>query len=143
VTSSAGRRSGRRPPPFLLDTHIWFWYLTGSGRLPDRLRRALDEALGELWLSPISVWELGMLEERGRVSLDGGLVAWVEAAGRSFPVRDAPLNREVAVATRGIELPHRDPADRFLAATALVYGLTLVTVDERLSSARWLPTRST
>jgi PIN domain nuclease of toxin-antitoxin system len=39
-------------------------------------------------------------------------------------------------------LPHRDPADHFLAATTLVYDLTLITVDGRLTQATWLPTRS-
>jgi PIN domain nuclease of toxin-antitoxin system len=45
---------------------------------------------------------------------------------------DAPLTREVAVRSRAVELDHGDPADRFLAATADVYDLTLVTSDERL-----------
>ena len=133
--------SGGRPP-FLLDTHVWFWYLIASARLPRGLSKALDGALGDLWLSPVSVWELGMLEERGRISLARGLRTWVEEAGERFPLQDAALNREVAMTSREIRLSHRDPADRFLAATALVYGLTLVTVDRRLTSARWLPTRS-
>lgn len=138
----SGRGRRRAPPPFLLDSHVWFWYLTGSPRLPDGLRSAMDAALSELWLSPISVWELGMLEQRGRVRLSGGFRAWVEEAIRRFPLEEAPLNREVALVSREVELPHRDPADHFLAATALVYGLTLLTVDERLTGARWLPTRS-
>lgn len=49
-----------------------------------------------------------------------------------FPVRDALLTRQIAVASRSIDLPHQDPADRFLAGTAAVLGLTLVTADRRL-----------
>jgi PIN domain nuclease of toxin-antitoxin system len=135
-------RSRRGPPPFLLDTHVWFWYLTGSERLPKALVRAIDGASGEIWLSPISVWELGLLAERGRLRLTGGPRNWTEEAARRFPVRDAPLNREVASVSVELTLPHRDPADRFLAATALVYELTLVTIDDRLTKATWLPTRS-
>lgn len=41
-----------------------------------------------------------------------------------------------------IDLGHRDPADHFIAATAIVYELTLLTVDQRLTKARWLTTRS-
>jgi PIN domain nuclease of toxin-antitoxin system len=48
----------------------------------------------------------------------------------------------VAVTSREIELPHQDPADHFLAATALVYDLELLTVDTHLADAEWLPTRS-
>jgi PIN domain nuclease of toxin-antitoxin system len=51
---------------------------------------------------------------------------------RRVAFKEAPLTHEVALRTRAIDLPHRDPADRFLAATASVYGLTLVTGDERL-----------
>jgi PIN domain nuclease of toxin-antitoxin system len=135
-------RTRKHPPPFLLDTHIWFWYLTGSERLPKTLGAAIDAASDELWLSPVSVWELGMLADRGRVRLAGGARSWIEDAKRRFPLRDAPLNQEVAVVSLETTFPHRDPADRFLAATALVYGLTLVTIDDRLTKAPWLPTRS-
>ena len=54
---------------YLLDTHIWFWYLTGSQRLPRRLRRLIDEHRDACFLSPISVWELGMLAARGRIRI--------------------------------------------------------------------------
>jgi len=138
-----GTRRQAPAGPYLLDTHIWFWHLSGTPRVPDGLRAALDGSEAELWLSPISVWELGMLAERGRVRLKTNVRAWVEEAHRRFPLRDAALTREVAVVSHELSLPHRDPADRFLAATAIVHGLTLMTVDERLRRARWLATRST
>lgn len=138
----SARQRRRAGPPFLLDTHVWLWYLIGSPRLPQGLREAIDAALGELWLSPISVWELCVLDERGRVRLVPDPRSWVEEAFRLLPLEEATLNREVALASRETELAHRDPADRFLAATALVFGLTLLTVDERLTRARGIPTRS-
>jgi PIN domain nuclease of toxin-antitoxin system len=127
---------------FLLDTHIWFWYLIGSERLPAGLRHALDHAWGACWLSPISVWELGMLAARGRIRLHTSLRQWLAQAHTQFPLKEAPPNQEVALSSHEITLPHRDPADYFLAATTLVYGLTLMTVDDRLMQATWLPTRS-
>ncbi len=74
------------------------------------------------------------------MAIDGAYRDWVEAAQRALPLREATLNREVAETSLEVTLPHPDPADRFLAATALVYDLTLCTVDRRLSAARWLPT---
>lgn len=127
---------------FLLDTHIWFWYLVGSDRLPAGLRQELDRSMEACWLSPISVWELGMLAARGRVHLHTNLRQWVARAYAQFPLKEAPLNHEVALTSHEIALPHRDPADHFLAATTLVYDLTLMTVDGRLMQAAWLPTRS-
>jgi len=55
------------------------------------------------------------------------------------PVREAPLTHEIALATRSVGLPHRDPADRLLVATALIHGLTLVTADRNLSRTKQIP----
>ena len=118
----------------LLDTHIWLWSHTEPERLTKRVTRALTDESNQLWLSPISIWEFLLLAERGRVHLQGGMAppAWVEMALARAPMHDAPLNREVAVRSRSVHVDHEDPADRFLAATADVYELALVTADERL-----------
>ncbi len=124
----------------LLDTHIWFWYLNGSDRLPDGIRRLIGSTVAECWISPVSVWELGLLAARGRIQLDRAYRKWLELAHRRLPLQEANLTREVALQSTELDLPHKDPADRFLAATAMVYGLRLVTVDQRLAEAKWLPT---
>ena len=118
----------------LLDTHIWLWSHIEPERLTRRVAAALAEDRNQLWLSPISIWEFLVLAERGRVQVREGTspADWVEAALSRAPMRDAPLSREVAVRSRSIRLDHEDPADRFLAATADVYELTLVTADDRL-----------
>ena len=124
----------------LLDTHVWFWHLIGSERLPDRLREALDNRPGDCWLSPISIWEIGMLAQKGRIQLGSELRTWISEAFKVFPLHIADLNLEVALSSLEVKLPHRDPADRFLAATAKVFDLTLVTVDRRLIAAPSLST---
>ena len=116
----------------LLDTHIWLWMLLEPERLAPEVADHLRDAGNELWLSPISVWEAILLAEKGRVALDLGPVEGIRDALKAVPVREAALNREVALASRMIHLPHQDPADRFIAATAKVYELTLVTQDPRL-----------
>ncbi|MBI4420643.1 MAG: type II toxin-antitoxin system VapC family toxin, partial [Gemmatimonadetes bacterium] len=96
----------------------------------------LEADTNELWLSPISTWELLVLIDKGRVLVEGSPDRWVADALRAVPAREAPLTHEVARWSRRIELPHADPADRFLAASARVYDLTLVTADERLLGTR-------
>ena len=124
----------------LLDTHVWFWYLVGSRRLPVRIRRAIERSAGNCWLSPISVWELGMLVDRDRIRLHSSYRAWVTEAFERLPLREAPLSFDVALRSREIVLPTKDPADHFLAATALTHDLRLATVDRHLLAATWLPT---
>jgi PIN domain nuclease of toxin-antitoxin system len=124
----------------LLDTHIWLWSLLAPDRLTRRVTLALRAQSNELWLSPISIWETLVLVERGRLELDSDPVLWVREQLARVSFKEAPLNSDVAIESRAIDLPHRDPADRFLAATARVYELTLVTADERLLGAKGFST---
>lgn len=118
----------------LLDTHIWVWSHSAPERLGKRAAAALAEESNELWLSPISIWEFLLLAGRGRVHVKGGTTPedWASEALARAPMRDCPLSREVAIRSRSVGVDHEDPADRFLAATADVYDLTLVTADQRL-----------
>jgi len=124
----------------LLDTHIWLWSLLEPLRLSRRVTKALEDQGNELWLSPISIWELVVLTEKGRVKLDASVDEWVRESAKGMSLKEAPLTHEVALETRHIVLPHRDPADRFLAATARVFGLTLVTADQHLLALKGVST---
>lgn len=114
----------------LLDTHIWLWSLGEPARLGGRVRQELQDEGNELWLSPVSVWEAFLLNAKGRIRIRGELAGWL--AGATAHLREAPLTHEIVLAAQQLPLAHPDPADRFLAASARVLGLTLVTADERL-----------
>jgi PIN domain nuclease of toxin-antitoxin system len=116
----------------LLDTHIWIWSHLSPDRLSRRVRRALESPSNELWLSPISTWELLMLCASGRLAVDESPAAWVRRALAAAPTHEAPVSHDIALAVADVVLPHRDPADRLLVATASTLGLTLVTADRRL-----------
>jgi PIN domain nuclease of toxin-antitoxin system len=119
----------------LLDTHIWAWSLLEPERLGAGAAAALADPANELWLSPISTWELMMLIERGRIQVDLPPADWVKEAVGRIPLREASLTHAVALRSRALSLPHADPADRFIGATASVYELTLVTADRRLADS--------
>lgn len=123
----------------LLDTHIWVWGLAAPERLSKRIAGALEDAENELWLSPVSVWEVLILVEKRRLVLPKDPVRWIRDSWRDFSLREAPLTVDVAIESRRIALDHQDPVDRFLAATARVHGLTLVTADERLVASGAFP----
>ena len=116
----------------LLDTHIWLWALTEPARLSRRVREEMRNPENELWLSPVSTWEALLLNARGRIRLPANLADWLAQA--TAPLREAPFTHEIVLLAQELPLPHRDPADRFLAATAQIAGLTLVTADDRLLS---------
>ena len=114
----------------LLDTHIWLWSLQDPTRLGKRVLHELKSPENEVWLSPISTWEALTLNAKKRIQLPADLAQWVAQA--TAPLREAPLTHEIALAARLLALPHNDPADRFLAATAQLLRLTLVTADANL-----------
>jgi PIN domain nuclease of toxin-antitoxin system len=120
----------------LLDTHIWLWSLVERNRLSQRVIKELGDSENELWLSPISIWELVVLYDKRRITLDQEVDAWLTHKLSAVPLREAPVTYEVARETGRLRLAHRDPADRFLLATAKVFELTLVTADVHLLKAR-------
>lgn len=74
-----------------------------------------------------------MLCDKGRIKMSQkNPVKWVKEILKTLLFKEAPLNHEVAIRSRQLSLPHQDPADRLLVATALVYDLTLFTVDEKI-----------
>lgn len=117
---------------YLLDTHIWLWGSIEPNRLSGRITKILDDPQNELWLSPVSVWELAILCRKGRFTMHPDIATWVTTNLSNSRFREAPLTIEVALAISSINFSHGDPADQFLAATAKVFDLTLITADEHL-----------
>ena len=114
----------------LLDTHIWLWIQDDQQKIGRHLLQALRNPENELWLSPISTWEALILLSKGRIRFSRDVADWVER--NTAPFREAPVTHAIALASRQLAISHGDPADRFLAATAKVLGLTLATADSKL-----------
>lgn len=120
----------------LLDTHVWIWLMNGDEEnLSVEVRTAIDHAAGHagIRVSIISVWELGMLEVRGRIRLAQRCLDWVHKALSAPGVSLAPLTPEIAIDSS--RLPgkfHGDPADRILVATSRMLGAMFVTHDSRI-----------
>ena len=116
----------------LLDTHIWLWSMLEPDRLSGLARSELAAPANTLALSPVSVWEALVLADKGRVVLHPDPWSWIRTALTVRPMNETPVTFEVAFGSRSIRLGHDDPADRFIAATAMVHDLTLVTADAAL-----------
>ena len=121
---------------YLLDTHVWLWIISGaSDEVSDLFFSEVQEwrCTGSVYLSPISCWELGLLEVAGHIALDQPLQTLWERDTDPDTCRIAELSAPILI--ESTRLPgdlHRDPADRILAATTRVNKLTLITRDKRL-----------
>lgn len=123
-------------PGLLLDTHIWLWYTEGvKGTLSSTVIAEIDAARSEhcLFVSAISVWEIGMLFAKGRITLSSPLNQWVSDSLTNVNLRLQPLDADIALESTLLPgEPHGDPADRFLVATARFKNLRLVTHDLKI-----------
>ena len=119
----------------LLDTHVWLWLMSREGDMRPSAIRAVEEAAqyGLVRVSAISVWEVAMLEAKGRIRLSKDCLSWVNEALHAPGLGLIPLTPEIAVESS--RLPgafHGDPADRILVATARRQGAVLLTRDEKI-----------
>ena len=120
----------------VLDTHVWIWMVEGNDTaLSVSAVKAIEAAArdGAVRVSAISVWELAMLERKGRLSLSRPVDDWVVAALHVPGIRLLPLTPEIAIeSTRLPGTPHGDPADRILMASARHLGGRLATCDRAI-----------
>lgn len=131
--------------PLVLDTHVWVW-ASGEAGGPTQLKAAVLPAIESaarnrvLFVSAASIWELALKAQRAQALVSGDLHAWVKDQRRFPGVRVISMGARVAIDVtllppwirRRDGKEHRDPADRFIVATARRLNATVITCDEEI-----------
>lgn len=121
----------------LLDTHVALWLDSGNDRLRHSTRALIDNCWqngGTIFLSSVTVWEIALLVDTGRIELDSPVDAWIDRFLNRPGIEGVPLAHRAAARSYQLHhLEHRDPADRLLIATAIDLRCPLVTYDERIT----------
>jgi PIN domain nuclease of toxin-antitoxin system len=121
----------------LLDTHAAIWFTTEDDALGKHSLAFAQQAAAEdrLYISAVSFWEIAMLTAKGRLE---AVDSPTEQRHRilSSGIREAPLTGDIALLAVELKNLHGDPADRFIAATAIAHNATLLTADKRLLNWR-------
>jgi PIN domain nuclease of toxin-antitoxin system len=117
----------------LLDTNAWFWLVSGDVRMRPSMVERIEAAAaaGRLYLAQISAWEMALKTSTGKVGINTPIARWLEENTEGLHLLDLPLE----VVVDATHLPgafHKDPADRFIVATARHHHLLLVTGDEAI-----------
>jgi PIN domain nuclease of toxin-antitoxin system len=130
----------------LLDTHVWLWWLLGSDRIAKKERQELDRlaSRGALRIAAVSLWEVQMLHEKGRLALNPPFDIWLREAAGADVVQVMPLDIEVVIALNNLPRSfHGDPADRLIVATSRAHKFPLATHDAAIRKSRvatfWKP----
>lgn len=123
----------------VLDTHAWIFMVDDPKRLGAAARRAIAKA-DRLGLAAISLWELAMLVEKRRLSLNREILEWIRDALEPSRVELVPMTPSIVATAHQLRgALDGDPGDRLIVATALVEGTKLVTKDSRITDSRIVP----
>ena len=119
----------------LLDTHVLIWLDEGNPQLGKIALQTIIESLstGQLGVATISFWEVAMLVEKQRLTMQTELDVWRSDLLQTG-LLEIPLQGTTAIRAGQLQLFHGDPADRMIVATAMENGATLMTADERILS---------
>ena len=117
----------------LLDTHALLWLSEGLPALGKHAREIADQALAEntLAVSAISFWEIALLHQKERIVLSQDVSAWRNQL-LEFGLQELPIDGEIGIASTTLVNFHADPADRFITASAVLLGASLLTTDKRI-----------
>jgi PIN domain nuclease of toxin-antitoxin system len=113
----------------LLDTHALLWFLADDPRLSATAKTAIEDLANERWLSPVSLLEIALKNRLGKLPLPEPFGTMFPADLAAEDIHLLPLEPQHIEPLTTLPLHHKDPFDRLIAATALVEGLRLVSVD--------------
>ena len=121
-------------PRLLIDTHCWLWLQSDTSRFHANMLDALASPATQKYLSAASAWEIAIKHALGKLPLPLPPATYVPSRMRASGVEALAVTLDHALAVSDLPPHHRDPFDRVLVAQAQADGLTIVTVDEALSS---------
>ena len=116
----------------LLDTCIFLWFISGDQRLPESLRDAIRDPANAVYLSAVSLWEIIVKYQLGKLSLPRSPDQYIPEQRERHRITSLPLEENSVARLQQLPRLHRDPFDRMLICQALTHGFTLLTVDDKI-----------
>ena len=113
----------------LLDTHALIWLAADQKMLSKRARSSIQLHAGQLFVSSISAFEMGLLEKNGSLYLPKNGLEFYQDALSSHGIDEIPIDGKISYLATSLPSIHRNPADRLIIASALLHKLTIVTKD--------------
>ena len=117
----------------LLDTHTFIWLDNAPDRLSQQVRSAIEDMDNSLLLSMVSIWEIQIKVQLGKLDIQNSVANLVERQLEINEIELLPITLPHIFELSNLPFHHRDPFDRLLISQARVDALALVTNDEDIS----------
>ena len=114
----------------MLDTCALIWLVSGADEISDNAKKQIENA-SLVYVSPISAWEISLKEQRGALKLPVQCEEWFCSAIENHNLTVYPLDYEILVFANRLPWHHKDPADRFIIASAIKEKAAIITADKR------------
>jgi PIN domain nuclease of toxin-antitoxin system len=117
----------------VLDTHIWIWFINQEfERFPAHWREIIETA-EVVAISPVSCYEVALAQQRLRLELPCVVDEWLREALEPSGITLFPITAEISCKAVSLSAVHKDPFDRLIIATTLVYQAKLASIDSLFS----------
>jgi PIN domain nuclease of toxin-antitoxin system len=116
----------------LLDTCTFLWLSSEPERIPAAVLAQLQSPESQLFLSAVSVWEIGTKFRLGKLQLTEAPAALIPSECEKMGAVELPFDQDAALLADRLPPLHRDPFDRMLVCQALADALTIVTPDPQI-----------
>jgi PIN domain nuclease of toxin-antitoxin system len=114
---------------YLLDTHIFLWWITDNSKLQRNTRDLISDKSNELFLSSASLWEMMIKSKLNKIDLPDDPKAYLKEQVEINSINILNITLEHSLETYDLPEIHKDPFDRMLIAQARVEKLTILTTD--------------
>lgn len=117
----------------LLDTHIFLWYISGDPRLPTNVLNKIRDPINEVYLSPVSLWEIIVKHQLGKLPLPKAPEVYIPLQRQRHQIKSLPLDEESVIRLSTLPILHKDPFDRMLICQSIQFGLTFASTDRAIN----------
>ena len=118
----------------LLDTHIFLWWDSEPTKLSNNVLTALTDPRNSLFLSVVSVWEMQIKKDIGKLSIRIALADMLIEQETKNQIKVLPIEAKHIFGLETMPQHHKDPFDRLIIAQAIVEDLTMISNDGIFSS---------
>ena len=119
---------------FLIDTHIFLWFIIADARLSATARALIIAPENEVYLSVASVWEVVIKHQLGKLPLPQPPEIYLPQQRQNHGITSLAIDEATIGFLPKLPALRRDPFDRILICQALQHGLTLMTVDAAITA---------